>query len=103
VVRIATLSKVPAVKYCYEIRFIIIGMGVFIRYKCPHISEKFVWITSTYHQNRPRHNMKASVIITLVAQALFTTAAAAVVARVPVDEILIRRGDPPPYRPAHDK
>ncbi|KAM3462246.1 hypothetical protein NHJ6243_004343 [Beauveria neobassiana] len=46
--------------------------------------------------------MKVSVVITLAAQALFTTAAAAVVARVPVDEILIR-GDPPPYRPAHDK
>ncbi|KAK8143936.1 hypothetical protein G3M48_006534 [Beauveria asiatica] len=47
--------------------------------------------------------MKASVIIIiLVAQALFTTAAAAVAARVSVDEILIR-ADPSPYRPAHGK
>ncbi|KAM3450218.1 hypothetical protein MY3296_006327 [Beauveria thailandica] len=44
--------------------------------------------------------MKASVIIILVAQALFTTAAAAVAARASVDEILIR-ADPSPYRPAH--
>lgn len=81
VVRIATLSKVPAVKYYYEMIFIVIGMARSIRH---------------------HHNMKVSVVITLAAQALFTTAAAAVVARVPVDEILIR-GDPPPYRPAHDK